>query len=83
MCIKEAFLGMHEVKVAPYEQLCLKKFLSASGAKYPLAHMVTHHFTLVTGASMADVNALFSGRIPTKIIIVLVRNDAFVEAWQK
>ena len=33
---------------------------------YPLAHVVTHCFILVMGASMADLDALFSGPIPTK-----------------
>ena len=39
--IEEAVLEVRKVKVAPSEQLHLEKFLKASGAKYPLAHVVT------------------------------------------
>ena len=43
--IEEAFLDVPKVKVAPSKQLHLEKVLTASGAKYPLAHVVTRQFT--------------------------------------
>ena len=64
--IGEAILKVRKVKVSPPEQLHLEKVLTVWGAKYPLVHMVMHHFTLALGASMVDVDALFSGQIPTK-----------------
>ena len=79
--IEEAVLEVGKVKVAPSEQLHLEKVLLASGAKCPLAHVVTRHFTLAAGGSMADVDALFTGQIPTKVIIGLMSNDAFVGSW--
>ena len=81
--IEEAILEVRKVKVAASEQLRLEKVLTTSGAKYPLAHVVTRHFTLAAGASTADVDALFSGQIPTKLIIGLVNNEAFVGSWTK
>ena len=81
--IKEAVLEVRKVKVAASEQLRLEKVLTMSGAKYPLAHVVTRHFTLAAGASTANVDALFTGQIPTKVIIGLVNNEAFVGSWTK
>ena len=45
--------------------------------------MVTRHFTLAAGATTADVDALFTWQIPTKVIIGLVSSEAFAGAWQK
>ena len=45
--------------------------------------MVTRHFTLAAGVTTADVDALFTGKIPTKVIIGLVSSEASVGAWQK
>ena len=81
--IKEAILEVRKVKVIPSEQLHLEKILTASGAKYLLAHVVTRHFTLAMGASMADMYSLFTRQIPTKVLISLVSNEAFVSTWQK
>ena len=81
--IKEAVLEVCKVKVAASEQLPLEKVPTTSGAKYPLAYVVTRHFTLAAGASTADVDALFTGQIPTKVIIGLVNNEAFVGSWTK
>ena len=81
--IEEAILEVPKVKVASSEQLHLEKILTALGAKYLLAHVITCHFTLVAGASTAHEDALLSGKIPTKVIIHLVSNEAFIVAWQK
>ena len=81
--IEEAVLEVRKVKGAASEQLHLEKVLTTSGAMYPLAHVVTRHFTLAAGASTADVDALFTGQIPTKVIIGLVNNEAFVGSWTK
>ena len=83
VCIEKAVLEVLKVKVAASIQLRLEKVLTTSGAKYPLAHVVTRHFTLAAGASTADVEALFTRQIPTKIIIGLVNNEAFVGSWTK
>ena len=48
-----------------------------------LAHVVTRHFIIAAGASTAGMDALFTRQIPNKLIISLMRNEAFVSAWQK
>ena len=80
--IEEAILEVRKVKVATSEQLRLEKVLATSGAKYPIAHVVTRHYTIASGASTADVDSLFTGQIPAKIIIG-VTNEAFVGAPAK
>ena len=49
--MEEAVLKVGKVKVAAFEHLRLEKVLTASGANYQLAHVVTRHFALaaVTG----------------------------------
>ena len=60
----------------------MEKVLLVLGAKYPLAHVVTHHYTLALGASMSDMEVLFNGQIPTKIMIGLMSKEDFVRAWR-
>ena len=49
VCIEEAIPEVRKVKVTPSDQLHLEKVLTALGAKYPLAHLVTRHFILASG----------------------------------
>ena len=53
------------------------------GGQIPASHVVTKHCTLAAMASTADVDALSTRQIPTKVIIGQVSNEAFVGAWQK
>ena len=62
--IEEAVLEVRKIKATPSEELGLEKVLTTSGAKYPLAQVVTRHFILAAGASTADVDALFTGQNP-------------------
>ena len=51
VCIKEAIPEICKVKIAPSKQLCLENVLTILGTEYPLANVVTKHFTLAAGAS--------------------------------
>ena len=48
-----------------------------------LGCVVTRHFTLATGGSTADVDALFNEQILTKVIICLVSDETFIRSCQK
>ena len=65
------------MKLAASEQLRLEKAISSTGARYPVTHVVTKHFTVGSGASSVDLDAMFTGQIPNKIVLGMVRNDAF------
>ena len=75
--IEDASLVARRVKLAASEQLRLEKAISSTGARYPVTHVVTKHFTVGSGASSVDLDAMFTGQIPNKIVLGMVRNDAF------
>ena len=82
--LEAATLEARRVKLAPAEQLRLEKILaSPSGALYPVTHVVTKHFTLATGSSTIELDSLFVGQIPNKIVLGMVRNDAFSGSYSK
>lgn len=81
--IEDAVLEARKVRLAADEQLRLEKVLGGSGAKYPITHAVTRHFTIPSGTSTADLDALFMGQIPNKVVIGMVSNDAFSGHWKK
>ena len=82
--IDEAVLEVRKVKVAASEQMRLEKVIaSPGGAKYPVTHVVTRHFTIAKGASTVDLDALFSGQIPGKVILGMVTNEAFAGSWKQ
>ena len=81
--IDEAVLEVRKVKVAASEQMRLEKVLaSPGGAKYPITHVVTRHFTIARGTSTADLDALFIGQIPGKVVLGMVTNEAFAGSWK-
>ena len=75
--IEDASLQARRVKLAAGEQLRLEKVISTTGARYPVTHVVTKHFTVASGASSVDLDAVFTGQIPNKIVMGMIRNDAF------
>ena len=72
-----AIMFVRKVKLSPSVFLAHAKALENATAKYPINRVVCK--TLTIPANVMDVNheKLFSGQIPTRIVIGLVRNDAF------
>ena len=60
-----------------------EKVLAGPGAKYPITHAVTRHFTISSGTSTADLEALFMGQIPNKVVLGMISNGAFSGDWKK
>lgn len=81
--ISEATLEARKVKLSAGEQMRLEKVLSGPGGKYPITHSVVRHFTVSSGTSSADVDSLFMGQIPNRIVLGLIENEAFSGAWGK
>jgi hypothetical protein len=75
--IEEAALEARRVKLSASEQLRLERSIVSNGARYPLTHVVTRHFAIPSGVSSIDLDALFTGQIPNKIIMGFVTNAAF------
>ena len=75
--IVEAVMETRRVKLHANEQLRLEGIISNHGARYPLNHVVTKNFTLAQGTSSIDIESLFAGQIPNKVVLGMVKNSAF------
>jgi len=75
--IVSAIMFLRKVKLSTSVFLAQVKALENASAKYPINRVVCE--TLTIPANLMDVNheKLFSGQIPIRIVIGLVRNDAF------
>ena len=72
-----AILFVRKVKLSPSVVLAHAKALEYTTAKYPISRVVCKTLTIPT--QLMDVNhqKLFSGQIPTRIVVGMVHNDAF------
>ena len=75
--IVSAMLFVRKVKLSPSVFLAHAKALEHTTAKYPISSVVCK--TLTIPAQLMDVNyeKLFSGQIPTRIVVGLVHKAAF------
>ena len=81
--VKDARLEARRVKLNASEQLRLEKVIATHGARYPLTHVVTKNFTVAQGTSSIDIDSLFTGQIPNKVVLGMVANEAFNGAYDK
>ena len=81
--IESATLEARRVKLAAEEQLRIERGIAESGAKYPITHVVTKSFTVPQGLSSVTLDSMFSGQIPNKVLLAMVRNDAFTGEYDK
>lgn len=80
--VESATMDVRRVKLAPSEQLRLERVLSSTeGALYPVNHVVTKSFTLTSGVSTVDLDSVFTGQLPTKIIMGMCLNSAYYGAY--
>ena len=75
--ITHAQLEVRKVKLAPKEQLRIENTISKLGARLPIVHTVSKAFSIAQGISTYDLDSLFTGQLPARIVLALVENDAF------
>ena len=75
--IDSAIMFVRKVKLSPSVFLAHAKALENSTAKYPIRRAVCKTITIPTGFRDVSHEKLFSGQLPTRLVIGLVRNDAF------
>jgi hypothetical protein len=75
--IVDAVLFIRKVKISPSVFLAHAKTLEHGTAKYPIRRVVCKTFTVPTGNLDACHEKLFSGQLPTRIVIGCVDNAAF------
>jgi hypothetical protein len=75
--IVSASLFVRKVKISPSVFLAHAKTLENGMAKYPIKRVICKAFTVPTGYRDVTSERLFSGTLPTRVIIGCVDNDAF------
>src|SRR3984885_11216176 len=75
--ILECKLYVRKVKLSPSVFLAHAKALEAGNVKFPVRRVVCKTFTIPRGNLDATKESLFSGQLPTRIVIGCVDNDAF------
>jgi len=70
-------LYVRKVKLSPSVFLGHAKALQSGTAKYPVRRVTCKSVTIPAGYYDVSHEKLFSGLLPTRIIVGLVRNDAF------
>ena len=72
-----AVLYIRKVKLLPTVFLAHAKALEQSNAKYPIRRVVCKSFTVPAGFMDVSHEKLFSGQLPSRLVIGLVDNEAF------
>ena len=75
--ITNAMLLVRKVKLSPSVFLAHAKALENGTAKYPIRRVVCKTFTVPNGFRDVSHEKLFSGQLPTRIVIGLVNNQTF------
>lgn len=75
--ITSAVLRIRKVKIAPSVYLSHAKVLESGMAKYPIRRVVCKSVTIPIGCLDFMQEKLFSGQLPTRLVIGCVENKAF------
>ena len=75
--ILHASLFVRKVKLMPSVFLAHAKTLENGTAKYPIRRVVCKSFTIPQNYRDVSHEKLFSGQLPTRVVIGLVNNQAF------
>lgn len=75
--IVSAIMKIRKIKVSPSVYLAHAKVLESGMAKYPIKRVICKSFTVPTGYFDFIQEKLFSGQLPTRLIIGCVDNKAY------
>jgi hypothetical protein len=81
--VVSAMLLVRRVRLSPSVAVAHAKALEIGSAKYPIKRMVCKSTTIPTGLLDANQEKLFSGQIPTRLVIGLVDNEAFNGSYNR
>jgi len=79
--IENAIMFVRKVKLSPSVFLAHAKALDNATAKYPIRRAVCKTITIPNGFRDVSHEKLFSGQLPTRLVIALVSNTAFNGAF--
>jgi len=75
--ILSAVLYVRKVKLSPSVFLAHAKALERANVKYPIHRVICKTFTVPTGYLDVSHEKLFSGQLPSRLVVGLVSNAAF------
>ncbi len=75
--VTAASLLIRKVKISPSVYLAHAKVLESATAKYPIRRVICKPFTIPAGYLDVSHEKLFSGQLPTRLIVGLVDNTAY------
>ena len=81
--ILDCKLYVRKVKLSPSVFLAHAKALERGNVKFPIRRVICKTFTIPRGNLDASQESLFSGQLPTRIVIGCVDNDAFNGTYTK
>jgi len=81
--IDGAVMFVRKVKLSPSVFLAHAKALENFTAKYPVRRPVCKTITIPNTFPDINIEMLFSGQLPSRLVISLVANDAFNESYDR
>ena len=81
--ILSAVLYVRKIKLLPSVFLAQAKTLETSNAKYPIRRVICKSFTIPTGFLDASHEKVFSGQLPSRLVVGMVENQSFNGHKQK
>ena len=81
--IVECKLLIRKAKLSPSVYVAHAKALEIGNAKYPIRRALVKTFTVSRGSLNYNQENLFSGQIPSRIVVGLVENEAFNGSYTK
>ena len=81
--ILDCKLYVRKVKISPSVFIAHNKALESENAKYPIRRAVCKTYTIPTGHLDHTQENLFTGQLPTRIVIGCLHNDAFNGRYSK
>ena len=81
--IERATLHVRKVKVAHAVALAHAKALEYGNAKYPLQRVECKTFSVPAGGRDVTQEKIFTGQLPTRVVVGCVENDAFNGVFKK
>ena len=81
--INDCKLYIRKVKLTPSVFVAQAKALEHGNAKYPIHRVICKTFTVPTGNMDCCQENLFTGQLPTRLVLGCVDNDAFNGNYQK
>ena len=81
--ILDCKLYVRKVKISPSVFLAHNKALESGNAKYPIRRVVCKTYTIPTGNLDHTQENLFTGQLPTRLVIGCVDNDSFNGRYTK